>query len=94
MAETLEKLGEGAGRTAVDLIKEGTCTLVINSPKGRGPRADGAYIRREAGVAGIPILTTAAAAKAAAAGMADRRSHPLRVRSLQSVHADGAAPQP
>ncbi len=91
VAETLGKLGEDEGRTAVDLIREGTCTLVVNSPRGRGPRADGAYIRREAGVAGIPILTTAAAALAAAEGMADRRTHPLRVRSLQSVHARGAA---
>ncbi len=89
VAETLGKLGEDEGRTAVDLIQEGTCTLVVNSPRGRGPRADGAYIRRAAGVAGIPILTTAAAALAAAEGMEDRRSHPLRVRSLQSIHAEG-----
>ncbi len=93
VAETLSKLGEEPGRTAVDLIREGTCTMVVNSPRGRGPRADGAYIRREAGVAGIPILTTAAAALAAAEGMADWRVHPLRVRSLQDVHAGrGGAP--
>jgi carbamoyl-phosphate synthase large subunit len=89
VAETLDKLGEGTGRTAVDVIRDGSCSLVVNSPKGRGPRADGAYIRREAGVAGIPILTTAAAALAAAEGMADWRTHPLRVRSLQSIHAAG-----
>jgi carbamoyl-phosphate synthase large subunit len=98
VAEVLGKLGEdglgeGAGRTAVDLIREGTCTLVVNSPRGRGPRADGAYIRREAGVAGIPILTTAAAALAAAEGMADWRTHPLQVRSLQELHARGRALQ-
>ncbi|HYI62824.1 MAG TPA: carbamoyl-phosphate synthase large subunit, partial [Acidimicrobiales bacterium] len=97
VAEVLGKLGEdgqgdGSGcRTAVDLIREGTCTLVVNSPRGRGPRADGAYIRREAGVAGIPILTTAAAAQAAAEGMADWRTHPLRVRPLQEIHAEGRA---
>ncbi len=91
VAEVLGKLGEDEGRTAVDLIREGTCTLVVNSPRGRGPRADGAYIRREAGVAGIPILTTAAAARAAAEGMADWRTHPLQVRSLQSLHAAGRA---
>ncbi|NLV54853.1 MAG: carbamoyl-phosphate synthase large subunit, partial [Acidimicrobiales bacterium] len=95
VAEVLGKLTEdgehreGAARTAVDLIEEGTCTLVVNSPEGRGPRADGAYIRRAAGVAGIPILTTAAAALAAAEGIADRRTHPLTVRSLQHIHARG-----
>jgi carbamoyl-phosphate synthase large subunit len=91
VAEVLGKLGQDEGRTAVDLIREGTCTLVVNSPRGRGPRADGAYIRREAGVAGIPILTTAAAARAAAEGMADWRTHDLRVRSLQDLHAAGRA---
>jgi carbamoyl-phosphate synthase large subunit len=91
VTEVLGKLGEDEGRTAVDLIREGTCTLVVNSPRGRGPRADGAYIRREAGVAGIPILTTAAAALAAAEGMADWRTHPLRVRPLQELHAEGRA---
>ncbi|HMJ76287.1 MAG TPA: ATP-grasp domain-containing protein, partial [Iamia sp.] len=93
VVEVLGKLGETDGRTAVDLIREGTCTLVVNSPKGRGPRADGAYIRREAGVAGIPILTTAAAALAAAQGMADWRTHPLQVRPLQELHARGRALQ-
>ncbi|QYG93089.1 carbamoyl-phosphate synthase large subunit [Iamia sp. SCSIO 61187] len=93
VAEVLGKLGVDEGRTAVDLIEEGTCTLVVNSPKGRGPRADGAYIRTAAGVAGIPILTTAAAALAAAEGMADWRAHPLQVRSLQELHARGRALQ-
>ncbi|HEU5149891.1 MAG TPA: carbamoyl-phosphate synthase large subunit [Iamia sp.] len=89
VTEVLGKLGEDGGRTAVDLIEEGSCTLVVNSPRGRGPRADGAYIRAAAGVAGIPILTTAAAALAAAGGMADWRTHPLEVRPLQELHAEG-----
>ncbi len=94
VAEVLGKLGEdgpsdAGGRTAVDLIQEGTCTLVVNSPRGRGPRADGAYIRQAAGVAGIPILTTAAAALAAAQGMSDWRTHPLQVRPLQELHEKG-----
>jgi carbamoyl-phosphate synthase large subunit len=60
---------------------------VVNSPRGRGPRADGAYIRAAAGVAHVPCLTTAAAALAAATGMADWSTHDLKVRNLQEIHA-------
>ncbi len=84
------KLGIEEGTTAVDLIEAGEITLVVNSPKGRGPRADGAYIRSAAGVAGIPCLTTAAAGLAAVNGMADWAAHELRVRSLQDFHAGRA----
>jgi carbamoyl-phosphate synthase large subunit len=80
------KLGEN-GIDAVDLIESGKVQLVVNSPRGRGPRADGAHIRAAAGVAGIPCLTTAAAGLAAANGMADWATHALQVRSLQSFHA-------
>jgi hypothetical protein len=34
----------------------------------------------------VPCLTTVAAARAAAAGIADWVSHPLSVRSLQEYH--------
>jgi carbamoyl-phosphate synthase large subunit len=54
--------GSGGGETAVDLIRSGEIQMVVNSPRGRGPRADGGYIRAAAGVAGIPLLTTASAA--------------------------------
>jgi carbamoyl-phosphate synthase large subunit len=75
-----------AGPTAVDLIRAGEIQMVVNSPRGRGPRADGGYIRSAAGVAGIPCLTTAAAALAAADGMADWSSHELQVKPLQEFH--------
>ena len=78
--------------TAVDLIDAEEIDLVINSPRGRGPRADGAYIRAAAGAKDIPLLTTGAAALAAANGMADWLSTPLRVRSLQDYHAQVPAP--
>ena len=79
------KLGED-GTDAVELIRSGRIQLVVNSPRGRGPRADGAHIRRAAGLAGLPLLTTAAAGLAAARGMIDWASHPLEVRSLQQYH--------
>jgi len=92
VAERVAKVGDedaapGASRpTAVDLIQAGTVQMVVNSPRGRGPRADGAYIRAAAGVAGIPCLTTAAAALAAADGMTDWSTHTLEVKSLQEFH--------
>ena len=79
------KLGEEGGVHAVDLIEAGEVQLVVNSPRGRGPRADGDHIRQAAGLAGVPLLTTGAAAVAAADGLRDWAEHPLAVRSLQGV---------
>jgi carbamoyl-phosphate synthase large subunit len=84
--------GEEAGLpTALDLISAGMVQLVVNSPRGRGARADGAYIRRAANVHRIPCLTTAAAAVAAAESIVDRSRHDVRVRSLQEIHRGGTA---
>jgi carbamoyl-phosphate synthase large subunit len=70
----------------VELISSGKVDLVINSPRGRGPRADGAHIRAAAGAHGVALLTTGAAGLAAANGMTDWSHHELRVRSLQEYH--------
>jgi carbamoyl-phosphate synthase large subunit len=72
--------------TALDLISAGKVQLVVNSPRGRGARADGDYIRRAANVHRIPCLTTAAAAMAAAESTVDRSQHDVRVRTLQEIH--------
>jgi carbamoyl-phosphate synthase large subunit len=90
VAEIVAKLDDVEGTNAVELIESGRVQLVINSPRGRGSRADGNHIRRAAGEQGIPLLTTAAAGLAAANGMADRAAHPLRVRTLQEYHANTA----
>ncbi len=89
VARRVDKLGGDPvhGATAVDLIQAGEIQMVVNSPRGRGPRADGGYIRAAAGVAGIPLLTTAAAALAAAEGMADWARLDLEVKSLQEFHS-------
>ena len=79
------KLGED-GVDAVELIRSGSVQMVVNSPRGRGPRSDGEHIRAAAGAAGIPLLTTANAALAAARGLADWRRFPLAVRTLQDYH--------
>ncbi len=74
------------GVDAVDLIANGRIQLVINTPRGRGPRADGVHIRSTALAHQVPCITTVAAAKAAAAGIADWIAHPLSVRSIQEYH--------
>ena len=97
VAKRVAKVGDGPGGgsdrpadTAADLIERGEIQLVVNTPRGRGPRADGAYIRRAAARAQVPCLTTAAAARAAAYGIADWARLGLTVRSLQEHHAAGA----
>ncbi len=86
VAVEVAKLGDQGGRDAVDLIEAGQIHLVINSPRGRGPRADGAHIRSAAGGAGLPLVTTGAAALAAAYGLRDLRGQRPTVRSLQEYH--------
>ncbi|HAM02840.1 MAG TPA: carbamoyl phosphate synthase large subunit, partial [Acidimicrobiaceae bacterium] len=92
VATVVAKVGDRdpAGADAVELITSGKVQLVVNTPRGRGPRADGDHIRAAALSSQVPCLTTVAAARAAAAGMADWRRHPLSVVSLQEVHGDGA----
>jgi carbamoyl-phosphate synthase large subunit len=88
VATVVAKVGESRPGVvdAVDLIAGGKVQLVINTPRGRGPRADGLHIRATALAHLVPCLTTVAAAKAAAAGIADWIRHPLSVRSLQEYH--------
>jgi carbamoyl-phosphate synthase large subunit len=86
VATRVAKLGE-EGVDAVELISSGKVDLVVNSPRGRTQRADGAHIRSAAAVHRVPCLTTAAAGLAAASGIADWASHDLRVRTLQEYHS-------
>jgi carbamoyl-phosphate synthase large subunit len=88
VATIVGKVGEGpaGGVDAVALLRDGKVDLVVNTPRGRGPRADGAYIRMAANVHRVACLTTVAAARAAVAGIADRAANRLTVRSLQEFH--------
>ncbi len=81
------KLGQ-EGITGLDLIKERKVGLVINTPQGRGPRADGYYLRRAALEHRIPCITTIAGAEAAVSGIAALRKHVLEVRSIQEYTRD------
>ena len=89
----MAKIGEAEGVDALELMAEGRIALVVNSPRGRGSRADGAHIRHAAGEHRIPLVTTGAAALAAARGMAEWSNRALSVRTLQEFHRGGTEQQ-
>jgi carbamoyl-phosphate synthase large subunit len=82
----VEKVSEGTGVTAVDLMAGGEITFVINTPQGSGPRADGRSIRQAAAEHRISAVTTVEAALAAAQGLSELAPDDLTVRSLQEHH--------
>jgi carbamoyl-phosphate synthase large subunit len=91
----VSKVGEeGVASDAVELIAQGKVQLVVNTPRGLGPRADGQHIRMASVTYHVPCLTTLAAARAAAGGMADARAHPLVVRALQDLHLESGGSRP
>ena len=93
VVDVVAKIGEEDGTTAIELIESGRIGLVINSPRGRGPRADGDHIRKAAAEQSIPLLTTDSAGLALAKGHDDWRSHTLRVKPLQYFHSDESGQQ-
>jgi len=77
-----------AGRpNIVDAIKNGEIQLVINTPIGKRGTADDSYIRKTAIKYKVPYVTTMAAARAAAGGIAAHRGKEAIVSSLQRYHA-------
>jgi carbamoyl-phosphate synthase large subunit len=62
------------GETVVDLVRNGRCDLVINTPQGSGARLDGYLIREAALVARIPCVTTISGAAAAVHAIANARA--------------------
>jgi len=86
VATVVAKVGESGAFDAVELIASGRVQLVVNTPRGRGPRADGVHIRATALAHQVPCLTTVAAARAAATGIVDWQQHGLSVVCLQEVH--------
>ena len=69
--------------TIVDIINSGDIDLVINTPVGRGTRADGWLIRTAAVQRSIPIITTTAGFNAAVEGVRFIQSNELSIKSLQ-----------
>ena len=88
VATVLRKISDpGAEPTAVDLLRDGQITLVVNTPRGSSASSDGAEIRRACTVLKVPIMTTVAALVAAASGIDEWASTPFSVKSLQEYLA-------
>jgi carbamoyl-phosphate synthase large subunit len=84
--EPVAKVTDGdGGETVVDLIGQKRVDLIVNTPVGRGARADGFQIRRAAISASIPCLTTMAGASAAVQAIG--RAWNVEPKSLQELHA-------
>ncbi len=83
----VRKNSEGRGPlgepTIVDLLNSGEIDLVINTPVGRGTRADGWAIRTAAVQRSIPIITTTPGFSAAVEGIKVLRQGDLGVKSIQ-----------
>ena len=88
--ERVYKVKEGRPNV-VDLIKGGRMQLIINTPHGFEPWFDEQAIRRAAVNARIPTITTLAAARAAAEGIAALQRGEMNVFALQTLHADRTA---
>lgn len=83
----VRKNSEGRGPlgepTIVDILNSGEIDLVINTPVGRGTRADGWAIRTAAVQRSIPIITTTPGFSAAVEGIKVLRQGDLGVQSIQ-----------
>ena len=97
-ATVVRKLSEGVGphgeQTIVGLIESGAVDMVVNTPKGQGPRSDGYSIRAATTGADKPIITTVQELQAAVQAI-EVRLRPSEywntVRSLQEHDAARAA---
>jgi len=88
--KTVFKVNEGRPN-AVDLLKAGAIQLVIYTATGAHSFTDEKAIRRAAVAYRVPCITTMSGAKASAEGVASRQRDPIRVWSLQEIHAERAA---
>jgi carbamoyl-phosphate synthase large subunit len=79
--------GPNGSGSIVEEILAGGVDLVINTPRGRGPRADGYEIRAAAVRRNIPYVTTMEAVRATVAGIEALRRGALTVHCLQEYLA-------
>ena len=85
-AQHVKKLHEGRPNI-IDHMTNGEIQLVVNSPIGKDSKHDDSYLRKAAVKNRITYLTTAAAARSAAEGIAYIKKNGLgEVKSLQDWH--------
>jgi carbamoyl-phosphate synthase large subunit len=89
--EVVHKVHEGSP-SIVDLIRGGQIDVVVNTPQGSGPRADGYEIRTAAVATDIPCVTTLSGLAAMVQGIEARQAGELTVRSLQGYHGEAGSP--
>ncbi len=86
-AIVVRKNSQGTGpmgeKTIIDLLNGGDIDLVINTPVGRGTRADGWAIRTASVQRSIPIITTTAGFSAAVQGIKSLQNGILSVSPIQ-----------
>ena len=88
-AKKVHKLSDGHRPNTLDLITNGSVDLIVNSPIGKESVYDDSYLRKAAIKGKIPYMTTIAAAKATAEGIAYLRTHGnSEVKSLQELHSE------
>ena len=83
------KLGEVANGMEIDpveLISSGEVGLVVNTPRGSGPRTDGHHIRTAALGSKVACVTTMSAARAAVSGMVQWSGKKLEILPIQDYH--------
>lgn len=87
-ATKVKKLTEGRPNI-LDMITNGEIDLIINSPAGKESVNDDSYLRKAAIKGKIPYMTTIAAARATAKGIAYVKEHGNgEVKSLQQIHSE------
>ncbi len=90
IVERVHKVKEGRPNV-VDLIKGERIHLIVNTPHGQDTFFDEKAIRRAAVTNGIPTITTIAAARAAAEGIAATQRRRITVKALQQLHREAVS---
>ncbi len=86
-AQLVKKIYEGRPNI-LDMMTNGQIQLIVNSPIGKESAIDDSYLRKNAIKMRIPYITTIAAARAAAEGIAYVKKHGQgEIHSLQEWHA-------